>query len=82
MSNRWPVQSAKDRFSEILAATLANGPQIVTKRGVEPQCSFLSSSGEVWNEWTRLDLKELLLASEPRTEHLIPPRPQHPCRTL
>ena len=82
MSNRWPVQSAKDRFSEILAATLANGPQIVTKRGVETAVLLPNEQWRSLERMTRLDLKELLLASEPRTEHLIPPRPQHPCRTL
>ena len=35
MSRRWPVQDAKARFSELLDTTLAEGPQIVTKRGVE-----------------------------------------------
>src|SRR6218665_2762894 len=31
----WPVQDAKARFSEFLDACLADGPQIVTKRGTE-----------------------------------------------
>ncbi len=35
MSKRWPVQDAKSRFSELLDTTIAEGPQIVTKRGVE-----------------------------------------------
>ena len=53
MSKRWPVQDAKSKFSELLDTTLAEGPQIVTKRGEgnlrKPQCSFPSSSGEGWN---------------------------------
>jgi len=32
---RWPVQDAKARFSELLEASLSEGPQIVTRRGIE-----------------------------------------------
>ena len=35
MSRTWQVQTAKARFSEFLERSLAEGPQIVTKRGVE-----------------------------------------------
>jgi antitoxin Phd len=31
----WPVQDAKARFSELLDTCLAEGPQIVTRRGAE-----------------------------------------------
>jgi len=31
----WPVQDAKARFSEFLDACVANGPQVVTRRGAE-----------------------------------------------
>jgi antitoxin Phd len=31
----WPVYHAKARFSEFLDATLKEGPQIVTRRGIE-----------------------------------------------
>jgi len=31
----WPVQDAKARFSELLDASLRDGPQVVTRRGVE-----------------------------------------------
>jgi antitoxin Phd len=31
----WQVQDAKARFSELLDATLNEGPQMVTRRGVE-----------------------------------------------
>ena len=31
----WPVQDAKARFSELLDASVKEGPQIVTRRGVE-----------------------------------------------
>ena len=35
MSRTWQVQTAKARFSEFLEASLRDGPQVVTKRGVE-----------------------------------------------
>lgn len=31
----WPVADAKARFSELLDATVKDGPQIVTRRGIE-----------------------------------------------
>ena len=31
----WQIQDAKARFSEFLDACLADGPQMVTKRGAE-----------------------------------------------
>ena len=31
----WPVPEAKARFSELLEKSVSEGPQIVTKQGVE-----------------------------------------------
>ena len=33
--SQWAVQDAKAKFSELLETTISEGPQIVTKRGVE-----------------------------------------------
>ena len=74
MSNVWQVQDAKARFSELLATSLVEGPQIVTKRGVE---TAVLVPIEQWRRLEKLakpDLKQLLLAPEPRTETLVPPR--------
>lgn len=71
---RWPVQDAKARFSELLEASLKDGPQIVTRRGVETAVLV------PFEEWSRLQssarptLKELLLADSPRAEIPVPPR--------
>ena len=35
MTKTWQVQDAKARFSEFLEASLKQGPQVVTRRGVE-----------------------------------------------
>ena len=70
----WPVQDAKARFSELLDACLTEGPQMVTRRGVEAAVLVPAA------EWKRLQfaarpsLKELLLSDAARTEFLVPPR--------
>lgn len=72
--NTWPVQDAKARFSEFLDACLADGPQMVTRRGAEAAVLVPAA------EWKRLhaaakpSLKELLLSDAARTESLVPPR--------
>lgn len=64
----WPIQDAKARFSEFLETCLAEGPQMVTKRGSE--AAVLVPVGE----WKRLQaaarpsLKQLLLANEGRLD--------------
>jgi antitoxin Phd len=35
MLEHWQLQDAKNRFSEVVKKALTDGPQIVTKRGVE-----------------------------------------------
>ena len=77
MSRKWPVQDAKSRFSELLDTALAEGPQIVTKRGVETAVLLPIGQWRKLERMTRPDLKELLLTSEARTEDLTPPRGPH-----
>ena len=77
MSKTWPVQDAKARFSELLDTALAEGPQIVTKRNVETAVLLPIEQWRRLERMTRPDLKELLLATEGRTEELTPPRRQH-----
>lgn len=70
----WPVQDAKARFSQFLETCLAEGPQMVTRRGAE--AAVLVSA----EEWRRLkaaarpSLKELLMSKQGRTETLAPAR--------
>lgn len=70
----WQVQDAKARFSEFLETCLADGPQIVTRRGAETAVLVPIA------EWRRLQiavrptLKELLLTGDARAELSIPPR--------
>ena len=80
MNNIWQVQDAKARFSEMLEVSLAEGPQIVTRRGVE---TAVLVPIEQWRRLQRMSkpgLKELLLAPEARTENLVPPRREYRSR--
>ena len=81
MSKRWPVQDAKARFSELLETACAEGPQIVTKRGVETAVLLPIERWRRLEQMTRPDLKGLLLDSDARTENLTPPRGQLRHRT-
>lgn len=74
MDNVWQVQDAKARFSELLETSLAEGPQIVTRRGVETAVLVPIEQWRRLERMTKPDLKELLLAPEPRTDQLTPPR--------
>ena len=82
MSKTWQVQEAKARFSELLETSLAEGPQIVTKRGVEAAVLVPI------NQWRRLEqmakptLKQLLLAPEPQADLPVPPRARQPHRPV
>ena len=70
----WPVQDAKARFSEFLDTCLADGPQMVTKRGAEAAVLVPV------DEWRRLKaaarptLKQLLLSDQARGELPLPAR--------
>ena len=72
----WPIQDAKARFSEFLETCLAEGPQMVTKRGAEAAVLVPV------DEWLRLQaaarpsLKQLLLADQGRGDLVLPARGQ------
>lgn len=77
MSNRWQVQEAKARFSELLATSLSEGPQIVTKRGVEAAVLVPIDQWRRMEQMAKRDLKSLLLAPEARTDELTPHRREY-----
>lgn len=66
MTRHWAVQDAKARFSEFLDASVKEGPQIVTRRGVE---TAVLVPIEEWNKIQKREprsLKELLMTDEAR----------------
>ncbi|HJM52000.1 MAG TPA: type II toxin-antitoxin system Phd/YefM family antitoxin [Alphaproteobacteria bacterium] len=77
MGKTWQVQEAKARFSEFLEASLKEGPQIVTKRGVEEAVLIPIEQWRRLEKMTKPNLKDLLLAPEARTKTLTPPRGKH-----
>ncbi len=70
----WPVQDAKSRFSEFLNACLAEGPQMVTRRGTEAAVLVPVDEWRRLQSAARPSLKQLLLSDEARMELIIPPR--------
>ncbi len=76
----WQVQDAKARFSELLETCLAEGPQVVTKRGVEAAVLVPIDDWRELQNAARPTLKELLLGDGPR-DLTLPPRGRHHRRT-
>ncbi len=76
MPKVWQVQEAKARFSEMLDSSQDEGPQIVTKRGVEAAVLVRIDEWRRLRKLARRDIKDLLLATEPRSEALVPRRPE------
>ena len=72
----WAVQDAKARFSEFLDACLAQGPQVVTRRGAE---TAVLVPVEVWRRLQAVakpSLKDLLLSDAGRGELVLLERGQ------
>lgn len=72
----WPVQDAKARFSEFLDACIAEGPQMVTKRGAEAAVLVPVEDWRRLQAAARPSLKELLLSDSARGDLLLPARGQ------
>lgn len=70
----WPVQDAKARFSEFLDACMADGPQMVTRRGAEAAVLVPVDQWRRLQAAARPSLKQLLLSDEARFDLVIPPR--------
>ncbi|MGH6961553.1 MAG: type II toxin-antitoxin system Phd/YefM family antitoxin [Dongiaceae bacterium] len=71
---KWQIQDAKARFSEFLEASLKEGPQLVTRRGVDAAVLVPVSEWQRLKSAARPSLKQLLLAGEPRIEVRAPAR--------
>lgn len=70
----WPVQDAKARFSELLQASVNQGPQMVTKHGAEAAVLVPAQEWRRLSALARPGLKALLLAPEARADLPIPER--------
>ena len=80
MEKQWQLEEAESRFREMLMESDAHGPIIIVKDGVKVGVLL------PFEHWRRLelragpDIKQVLLAPEPRTENLVPPRRDFPMR--
>ena len=76
----WPVQDAKARFSELLDTCVAQGQQMVTKRGAEAAVLVPVAQWRRMQTVTRPSLKSLLLSDQGRGEIGLPARGVDPYR--
>ena len=74
MVKSWSVQDAKARFSEFLETCLAEGPQVLTRRGTEAAVLVPLRDWQRFQQQARSSLKELLLAAEPNADLTVPDR--------
>ena len=70
----WPVQDAKARFSEFLERCLAEGPQMVTRRGAEAAVLVPVDDWRRLQAAARPSLKQLLLSDVARASIPVPRR--------
>jgi antitoxin Phd len=71
----WQVYDAKARFSEFLDATLKEGPQILTRRGVETAVLVPIDEWKRLNAQPRPSIKDVLLdPSGPHDLEIAPRR--------
>ena len=76
----WPVYDAKARFSELLDAALREGPQIVSRRGVETAVLVPIDEWKRLQVQARPSIKDVLL--DPDGPHDIPLPPRRPVLKL
>lgn len=70
----WPVFDAKARFSELLDATVKDGPQIVTRRGVETAVLVPMEDWKRLQAQARPSIKDVLLDPDGPRDIPLPPR--------
>lgn len=70
----WPVQDAKARFSELLRASLNEGPQMVTLRGQEAAVLVPAAEWRRLQQTNKPTLKDILLGDGPRFDLELPDR--------
>jgi antitoxin Phd len=71
----WQLQDAKARFSEFLESCLQDGPQVVTRRGVEMAVLVRIEDWRQLQKAAKPSLKDFLLAADgPRFDLELPDR--------
>ena len=75
----WQLQEAKSRFSELVARTIKEGPQMINRRGAE--AVFVIAAPEFRRMHSKLSLQEVL-RNYPRGEPLDLERSTEPVREI
>jgi len=70
----WPVYDAKARFSELLDAAINDGPQIVSRRGVDTAVLIPIDEWERLKGARRESIKDVLLDPGGPHDLLVPSR--------
>lgn len=70
----WQIQDAKSRFSEFLNSSIENGPQVVTRRGIETAVLVPIEDWRALQKAARPSVREFLLGDGPRFEMEVPDR--------
>lgn len=70
----WAVYDAKARFSEFLDAAIKDGPQVVTRRGVETAVLVPIEEWKRLKEKARPSIKDVLLDPNGPHDLDLPPR--------
>jgi prevent-host-death family protein len=70
----WQLQEAKSKFSEFLDSSLTDGPQVVTRRGVETAVLVRIEDFRALQKAAKPSIKEFLLGDGPRFELALPDR--------
>lgn len=76
MNGTWQAREARERFSVFLEATVNEGPQIVTRRGIETAVLLPINQRREMPKVASPSLKEAFLAADARTE--VPTLPLPP----
>lgn len=70
MTHKWQLQEAKAKFSEVVKRAAAEGPQVVTQRGIET--AVVMSIADYWRlEAARPSLVEYLSAGPSLDEQTL-----------
>lgn len=72
--NKWQLQEAKARFSELIDDTLEKGPQVVTRRGVDTAVVVSIDEWRKLKDQKHVTWKDVLLGEGPRFEIPVPQR--------
>jgi prevent-host-death family protein len=70
----WPIQDAKARFSELLKECMNQGPQVITKHGMQTAVLVPIDQWLAITQSNQMDIKNILLSPQAKTSNLAVPK--------